>query len=417
MAQYRLVLQHNPEFSKLWLAQVVSLMGDWFNTVVLSTLVAAYTDGSGLALSLFFLARFVPPLLISPFAGVLIDRFNRKHLLILTQVVRALIVPLFLLASGPETLWIIYVVSVVQSAMAGLFEPAQSAILPALLRPDDLVAGNTLMSVTWSAMLALGAAAGGLFAASFGVEAALIFDALTFVFAAVMTAWARYMPVDLPHRYSVAGEATPDTSFAEGLRFVQQYPALLCSILVKGATSLGNVDTLMSVLATQVFVVGTRGELSLSILYTAFGVGAFVGPVVMNRWNDGTVARMGQLIWVGFVCAGVGWFVMGVADSLVLLAAAILVRGVGGSINWTFSSVMIQKQTPDAYLGRMFSLDFAVFQLATILSTVVHGGLIDSTGVAGIRGIVLATGVVTLVPLALWTYALPRLNKTKIVDV
>jgi sugar phosphate permease len=228
-----------------------------------------------------------------------------------------------------------------------------------------------------------------------------------------MTAWARYTPLELPRKADSKDERLADTSFTEGLRFVREYPALLWSILVKGATSLGNVDTLMSVLATQVFVVGARGELSLSILYTAFGVGAFVGPVVMNNWNDGTVARMRQFVWLGFICAALGWFVMGVADSLVLLAAAILIRGVGGSINWTFSSVMIQKQTPDAYLGRMFSLDFGIFQLATILSTVVHGGLIDSMGIAGLRAIILGTGVVALLPLMMWTYMLPRLNRMK----
>ncbi len=410
MRLYWAVLRNNPQYAKLWLAQVISLTGDWFNTVALSALVASMTNGSGFAISLFFLARFVPPLFLSPFAGVLIDRYNRKYLLVLSNAARAVIVPFFLLAGSPDMLWLIYVVSILQSLMAGLFEPAQSAILPSLLNDDDLITGNTLMSVTWSAMLALGAAAGGLFATQFGIAAALVVDALTFVFAAALTVWIAYDPLrraSITSRQETAG-------FREGIRFLNAHPSLRWTLLVKGAASLGNVDTLLAFMATQIFVVGARGEASLSILYAMFGVGAFFGPIILNRWNDNSLSRMRWFILLGFVCAFVAWILMGLAGSLAVLSLAVCLRGIGGSVNWTYSSVMIQLQAPDEYLGRMFSLDFAIFQFATIVSTLVHGALVEATGVDGIQAVIFLTAAVGLIPLIVWAVQLPKLNKVKL---
>jgi MFS family permease len=411
MKRYAAVLRGNPEYAKLWLAQVVSLTGDWFGTVVLSTLVAALSDGSGLALSLFFLSRFVPPLLLSAHVGVITDRYNRKHVLVVSNLSRALIIPLFLLVNTPDLLWLVYVVSIAQAVMSALFEPAQSAILPSLLKDEDLIYGNTLLNVTWSAMLAIGAAAGGLFTAGFGATAALLVNALTFLLAGALTAWIAYDPM---RRRAAMDRPKEQTSFADGLRFLRRHPPLIWTLLVKGATSLGNVDTLLAVLATQVFVLGNRGELSLSILYAVFGVGAFFGPLVMNRWNNGSLARMRLFVLIGFALAFVAWWLMGLAGSLVFLAAAVLLRGVGGSINWTFSSVMVQRQTPDAYLGRMFSIDYAFFYAATILSTLVHGALVDVLGVAGMQTILFGTALVAALPLLTWGIQLPRLNRMKI---
>lgn len=413
MQRYWLVLRRNPDYAKLWAAQVVSLTGDWFNTVVLSTMVAALSGGSGLAISLFFLARFVPPLLLAPYSGVLIDRYNRKYILVLSNLLRALIVPLFLLVGSAETLWIVYTVSVLQSLMSGLFEPAQSSILPSLLSDEDLTEGNTLLSVTWSAMLALGAAAGGLFAAQFGTTAALVFDALTFVFAAAMTASIVYDPA----RRKVISATPEATGFRDGVRYVRQHPTLIWTLMVKGAASLGNVDTLLAVMATQIFVLGKGGELSLSLLYAVFGIGAFFGPLLLNRWNDDSLERMRLFILFGFACACVAWLLMGVSGSLAFLAVAVGLRGIGGSVNWTFSTVMIQKQVPDEYLGRVFSLDYAWFQLATILSTLVHGALVESYGPAGIQPILLGTAVVALLPLLVWAVQVPRLNRRKLLSV
>lgn len=415
MGTYWQLLKDNPQLTKLWLAQVISLTGDWFNTVVLSTLVAQYTEGSGLAVSIFLMSRFLPPLLVSPFAGVLVDRFNRKQLLIWSNVLRALIVPLFLFATGPEHLWLIYAVTIAQFTLSAIFEPGQSAIIPALTRPHQLVEANTLTSVTWSVMLALGAVLGGGFSYVFGPQAALLADAATFAVAAALLAWIKYDPA-LGRKIQKAIEnqqptEEEDTTFMEGIRYVLKTPQMLAALFVKFGQSIGNMDTLITIAATQLFVIGNGGEVSLGMLYSAFGLGAFVGPMLTNRINDGTVRRMRRLIIIGYAAIVVGWLMWGFTSVFPLVLLAVFVRGTGGSINWTYSVIIIQKTAPDAKLGRMFALDYAGFQIATVISTLVHGWLIDQVPLEDLNWVILGTGLVAGLPLLAWIWIVSALEK------
>jgi MFS family permease len=406
VSQYIRLLRDNPDYARLWLAQVVSLLGDWFNTIVMSALVSRYSGGSGLAVSAFLLARFIPPLVIGPFAGVLADRFDRKRLLIFSDVSRALVVLLLLFATSPDTLWLIYVLTIIQFALSSIFEPGRNAIMPSLLRQEDLVLGNTLGSVTWSAMLAIGAIAGGVVAAVFGTSIALLIDAATFAVSALLIAQIKTRPGEYR-----SGESHSERGLIDGLRYARQHPSTAVVLLIKLGQSLGNVDALMIIYATELFVIGEGGTTSLSIMYAAFGIGAVVGPIILNRFNDGSVCTMRRLIIVGFISISIGWLVFSGASSLAIVAAALILRAMGGSSTWTYSSVILQKSVPDRFLGRIFSLDMVGFQFASVISTLATGLLVDSFGTDQVRQIVLGMGVISLIPLILWTLVVPRLEK------
>ena len=409
MSQYSQLLRRNPDYARLWFAQVVSLTGDWFNVIALNTLVSRYTDGSGLAISLLLLARFVPPLVVGPFAGVLVDRFDRKQLLIWSNVLRAVVVLMFLFATTPGTVWLIYTLTVIQFMLSAVFEPGQSAITPSLIHRDDLVTANTLASVTWSVMLALGAVVGGVVSAIFGPAVALVVDAMTFAVAAWLIVPIKLNP-PLP-TLEIAEEVKEESgSLIEGLRYVVAHPATAAVLLVKGGNSVGNVDTLATVIATQIFVLGADGQLSLGIIYSVFGLGAILGPLLVNRFHDGSVKQLRRLIIVGFIFSTLGWLFLGSASVFIVALIGMGIRAMGGSMNWTYSSVIIQKTVPDRYLGRVFSLDFAVFQLVTVASTIVHGALVDALGAEKVPMIALWTAIASVVPLLLWTSILPRME-------
>src|SRR5258706_9694825 len=118
---YTELLRKNPSYLRLWMAQAVSLLGDWFTTIALSALVAHYTNGSGVAVSLLLLSRIIPQLAVGPLAGVLVDRLNRKHLLIFSDMLRTGIVLMFLTITGPDRLWLIYILSALQFSLSALF--------------------------------------------------------------------------------------------------------------------------------------------------------------------------------------------------------------------------------------------------------------------------------------------------------
>jgi MFS family permease len=415
---YLRVLRQNPDFSRLWFAQVISLLGDWFNTVALSALVSQYTNGSGLAISGLLIARFLPPMFVSPFAGVLIDRFNRKHILIFSDASRALIVLLLLFASGPEHLWLIYVVTVFQFSMSAVFEPGRSAIMPSLVKPEHLLQANTLGNVTWSAMLAIGAIAGGVVAVLFGTKTALIIDAISFAISAFLISQIKTRQ-DIAVTETITGE-TPMVSrggFREGLRYVRQNPPIAAVLFIKLGLSIGSVDSVMIAYATTLFVIGENGTGSLGILYSAFGIGAIIGPIILNRFNNGSIMTMRRLMIVSFAWVTVGWLLFGLAPSLLVASLALMVRAAGGSATWTYSSTIIQVSVPNSYLGRVFSLDWAIFYLAITISTLVTGILIDTLGSENAPQITFGTGLLSLIPLLLWAAAVSWLEKAKPIPV
>ena len=420
--EYIKLIRSNRDFAKLWAAQLVSLLGDWFSTIVISALIVSYTEGTGyqgVAVSAFLIARLIPPLLMRPLAGVLADRFDRKRLLIASDILRALaVLGLLFTTQGPAYLPLVYVFIVIQFLISSIFEPARNAIMPSILYRHQLIIGNTLSSVTWSAMLAVGAIVGGLVAEIFGTEIALLVDALTFLLSAIFV-----MTITVPDRprsgIDQAEQMVSDKSkrtFADGLRFLRRHPATAATLFVKSAQSLTNTDALLIIYGTQIFVLGDQGITSMATLWGAFGIGAIVGPLITNRFSDDSVRVLRRLIIIGFSTIALAWLLWGLAPSLEFLALAVVVRAIGGSVNWTYSSVIIQQIVPDAYLGRMFSLDFAGFEMAHTISAIVIGLLIDALGTSGIGIIVYASALIALISCLLWIGIVRKLENAETQD-
>src|SRR4029453_18825413 len=181
------LLRRNRSFRQLWLGQVVSQLGDWFNTIALYTIILNLT-GSGRDVGLLLVARFVPSFVFGPISGVVADRFSRRTILIVSDLARAVIVLGFLFVRRADQLWIIYVLTVIQLALSTFFEPAKTAVIPSVVSDRELVPANAIASVTWSVMLTLGAAIGGIVTGRLGTDAAFIIDALTFVLSALLIA-------------------------------------------------------------------------------------------------------------------------------------------------------------------------------------------------------------------------------------
>ena len=152
---YGALLRTNADVRYLWSGTVVSLFGDWFNTLALYRLVLDLT-GSETALGGVFLTKMLPLALASPVAGVLADRLDRRKLLIGADLVRAAIVLGFLFVRDAGDLWLLYTLASAQIAVSATFTPAKNAILPTITRKGELLTANALLSATWSVMLAVG---------------------------------------------------------------------------------------------------------------------------------------------------------------------------------------------------------------------------------------------------------------------
>nr|MBA3852205.1 MFS transporter [Chloroflexota bacterium] len=176
---YLSLFRRNPDFRRLYVAQLISFGGDWFATVALLGLALEFTDSTTVA-SLVLVLQTAPFFLASPYAGVLADRLDRRKLMIAADVGRAVVSLGFLLARDSSTLWIALVCVALLSIGAAFFEPTATASLPNLVEEDDLPAANALIGAAWGTMLAVGAGLGGLVAGLVGRDAAFLVNALSF---------------------------------------------------------------------------------------------------------------------------------------------------------------------------------------------------------------------------------------------
>lgn len=400
MTDYLSFLRLRPAFRSLWLAQVISLTGDWFNTIASVIIVNRYAS-SGLAVGGLFLARALPPFLLGPIAGVIADRFDRRNVLILSDVLRAGIVLCFLLIDRPEDLWLLYVLTVLQFSVSSFFEPARAALVPSLVRSDELLTANTLASITWSAMLTLGGAIGGLTASLFGVQVSLIVDALTFLVSAGLVLTVRG-PFQAK---TVQALESGWQNFVDGMNYVRKDLDVGVVTLVKALGQVGSFDIIAALYASHVFREGQEGATTLGLMFTAFGVGAVIGPLISNRFGESHTVWLRGAILAGFVCMPLAWLIVGTAPTLPVALVGCVLRGAGGSINWTYSDVLLQMTVPNHLLGRVFAFNIALFTLAVSISLWLTGYVTDAFHLDP-RTIVLLLAGGSLVPLGMWGAAL-----------
>jgi MFS family permease len=385
---YLSLLQRNRNFRNLWFARVVSNLGDWFNLLASASLIAVLS-GAGTAISFLFLARFLPLFVMSPFAGVLADRFERRSLLIWTDVLRALTVLGFLFVDRPERIWLLYVLTALQFVFSAVFSPAEQAYLPAVVDKQDLVTANALDSFTWSTMLAIGALLGGLATAFFGVQTAFILDALSFLLSAWFVTRIAVRSRGRAHEESAqpleGAQSAAGAAFLEifeGMRYLWAQPVLLAFALIKAGGSLvwGSVNVLEIPLAEQIFPLNGNGTLTLGLLYAAVGIGTGFGPIVVRHLLGDTWGGMLKAVSIGYFAMTLGILGLALAPSLGWMLGATTVRGVGTGVIWVFSAVLLQILIPDRLRGRVFAFEFAAFTLTQSISTLWAGYAYDNLG-------------------------------------
>jgi MFS family permease len=401
-AGYVELLRRNRDFRLLWLGQVVSQLGDWFDTIALFTLVLRLT-GSGRAVGLVLVARFLPSVVLGPLSGVFADRFNRRTLMIASDLGRALVVLGFLFVRRPEQVWLVYVLTVLQLGLSSFFEPARSAAIPSIVRERELVTANAISSVTWSAMLTLGAAFGGPVTAWFGTDAAFVIDSLTYVVSALLILSVRLPPRPAREKRRLTlSKALGVSDTLEGLRYVRSRPRVLALLLVKPAWGLGGgILTLLPVFGEKIFPVGGSAAAGMSVLYFARGIGTAVGPVLMRRFYGETRVQMQLAIGFSFVTAGVFYVLFGGSGSFALALVWLAVAHMGGSVLWVFSTVLLQATVEDEFRGRVFAAELMLMTLAMAASNYATGEALDHFGYSP-RTVTAAIGVFFTLPGLLW---------------
>ena len=377
---YVQLLRQNDRFRRLWFAQLISAAGDWFNNVAVLGLALQLTH-SGLGVSLVLMCNTIPSFFLIPIAGPVVDRFDRRNLMVITNLVSAVIALLFLFVHDTSTLWILYFATVLLVVSASFFGPASNASIPNIVSTEELFSANGLSGATWGIMVMVGSALGGIVSVLFGRDTAFIVNAISFLIAAILVA-----TVKIPSP-KVEKAITPWRDFKEGMIYLREYLPALGLVAVEAGWGLGaGAFVLLSVFGQQVFKAGDAG---IGFLYSGRGFGALLGPLLIQTLVGRNVDKLRVAIWGGFFIATIGYVIFagsGWLGWLPLGVVALFIAHFGGGTLWMLSSVLLQMTTPDRFRGRVFAVNYGFATLTTGLSTLLYGFALDG----GISPMVLA---------------------------
>jgi MFS family permease len=393
------LLRRNADFRAVFFAQIVSFCGDWFATVAMLGLVIDRT-GSDLAASAVFVVQTLPAFLLSPFAGPVADRFDRRTVMLGVSLLQACAAGLFFVAlHGPVAF--AFVAQGLVSGLGAFFAPASQAAIPNLVDDEDLKLATVMMSSTWGAMLAVGAALGGAFTVAFGRDAAFVADGASFLVATALIASVRRPMQQRAGEAAARGRLRPVADTVETFRYARSHPLVAALLSSKLGFGLGSGTLgMIALLATgPLRTTGLDPDAGTGILLGARGVGVVTGPFIANwllaRKKDREVMSSILLACgVAGLVFGAGYTVVGSAPVLAVAAAGALLAHLGGGAQWALSTYGLQAAVPDYIRGRVFAADFALVTVTMSLSLTAAGALAEVTGprvptllLAGVGGV------------------------------
>ncbi|MGH2597215.1 MAG: MFS transporter [Actinomycetota bacterium] len=401
------LLRRNRDFRRAYLSSMISLGGDWFLLVALFGLVLDRTD-SALAVAFLLAAQDLTYFVVSPFMGLLADGLDRKRLMVVADVGRAVLCIGFLFTQTESTWWLVYPLLAAMACFSAAFEPASAAALPNLVDGDDLATANALSGSLWGTMLTIGAALGGIVTAVVGRDAAIAFDAASFVCSALLILRIRrsFQEARIEETPARLREAATQT-----LRYARRDHRVLALLAVKFGWGLaGGVLVLVPLLADHRF---HAGEVGVGLLLAARGLGALIGPFVGRAALGTKDRRLFLTIGIALGVFGAGYVLLGLAPGLLLALPAVMIAHTGGGSQWMLSSYGLQKIVLDHIRGRIFAFDGMLVTLTFGVSSLVTGWLAE---VIGAQQTAVVMGGVAVLWAAVWMWLTTDVRRATLMD-
>tara|TARA_B110000438_G_scaffold279168_1_gene303369 strand:+ start:609 stop:1862 length:1254 start_codon:yes stop_codon:yes gene_type:complete len=375
---YVQLLRSNGNFRSLWLASVISMLGEWFNTIALFFLILEYT-GSEFLLGFLFTVRMASFALMQPFIGLLADRYSRKSIMVFANFTQIFLALGFLLVdSASDIPWMI-ALSGLMMLLHGTYMTAERAAIPNVVSDEDLATANALDAASWSTALCIGALLGGVVVSNWGADAAFIIDSLTFVIATLLL-----IPVKI-HQKVEEEMKTPffKTAFSNikrGWLRVYTESRLLRIIFAKTSWNIAGgalAGVFLVLLGSETD--GYGAAMGFGIFFFARGVGTGLGPIIArNVLKD--ESKWPGLIGKLVVISGSFYVLVSLTlnISIVLTVFLVLLAHAASGANWVLSTILTQRWVEDEMRGRVFSIDMLFMSIAFSISTSVAGYLVEN---------------------------------------
>jgi MFS transporter, DHA3 family, macrolide efflux protein len=390
----------NGSFSALWTGQLISLFGDRVHQVALAFLVLGMTN-SPLAMAMVFVAATIPNLLLSPIAGAYVDRWDHRDVMIASDLLRAasvLLIPIVAVTN----IYLVYPFVFLVTSVSIFFRPARIAILPRLVRQDELLTANSAMWAGETFADIIGYPLAGIFVAFLGPALPLAFwlDAATYAASAVLIA-SIFVP---PLRKSADADADADADdgkpsgvvaeMREGLQFLRRDRVLFANTIqaVFAQFAIGALTVLTPVLVRDVIAdPQVEPSAAYAFLEAAIGLGNLVGGFTIGL--IGARLAKGRTVILGYVLWGLSMVGVALAGNLLLAFGILVGAGIANMVFVIPSQTLFQERTPAELIGRVVSFRFAlVFGSMTLAMAV--GGLLAQ--VVGVVPVLAVSGLVAI---------------------
>ncbi|MBO95764.1 MAG: MFS transporter [Euryarchaeota archaeon] len=390
---YGQLIRENRDFRKLWIAAVISMLGEWFNTIALFFLILEYT-GSEFLLGMLFTVRMAGFAMLQPFIGLLADRYNRKMLMVVSNLLQAVFALCFLLVNdSSDIVWMIGL-SGLMMVLHGVYMTAERAALPNVVAEEDLATANALDAASWSTALCMGAMLGGVVVSIWGTNAAFIIDSVTFL---VGTLFLINLTIPQTIDESMKGPwlSTGIRNIKSGWARIRSQPALFRIVFAKASWNVaggGLAGVYLVLMGAD--VQGFGAAFGFGLFFFARGVGTGLGPILARaflRDEEAWPRLVGYLI----VLSGLIYFLVGlsVPHALWITVVLVILAHSASGANWVLSTVMMQQWVEDEVRGRVFSTDMLILSIAFSTSTSVAGYLMENTDLGIQNGIMLFASV------------------------
>ena len=357
MNPFLTLLRHNHNYLNTWMGQVVSEVGDHFNNVAVFSL-ALQTTHSGMVVTGVMLSRAIPAILAGPLAGVVLDRLDRKRIMMASDLIRAVVAAGFIFCIHHPSTVLLYVLSGLLMLASPFFTSGRAAILPTIATKEELHTANSLTQTTQWTTLSIGAFLGGTSTAQFGFEWAFAFNALSFLFSAFCIS-----RLSLPGRgfrppraaVTEADVVRPWHEYVEGLRYMRSRPLILGigMIALGWATGGGAAQILFSIFGELVF---HRGPAGIGDIWGCAGLGLLAGGAIAYKIGRRlSFDNYKRTIAVCYIVHGGSYIVFSQMRNfgwaLVFIALSRMAVGVSSTLNMG----QLLRHVADEYRGRVFS--------------------------------------------------------------
>lgn len=357
MAGFAALLRTNKNYRYTWMGQVVSEVGDHFNTIAVFSLILAQTN-SGLAVAGVMLSRAIPMLLAGPLAGVSLDRFDRRQLMIWSDLIRAVFAGLFVLGVPLGHSWIIYVLSALMMAASPFFTSGRASILPAIATKDELHTANSMTQTTQWTTTAVGSFLGGFSAEMMGYEIAFFLNALSFLFSALCISKLRVPEGAFVARRNSLDETKvvkPWQDYKDGLKYMRSIPLLagLGFVSVGWASGGGAAQILFPLFGERVF---HRGAMGTGQLWSSAGLGLVVGGVFAHRLLPRlNFAQYKRTISLAYLVHGASYVCFALSEPYWLALLMIGLSRAAVAVSSVMNFTQILRIVQDEFRGRVFA--------------------------------------------------------------